>query len=105
MLDLCHESGAGQGGRSKRREMFRKIYDGLFEQMNDVRIRNGYEPINYRQGYFPHFQPGTTDGILGLMGKALGIDAEVSADDHQRPDAHFQAWYRLLRECAGANRI
>ncbi len=60
-------------------ETFRKIYDGLFEQMNDVRIRNGYEPINYRQGYFPHFQPGTTDGILGLMGKALGIDAEVSA--------------------------
>ena len=60
-------------------ETFRKIYDGLFEQMNDVRIRNGYEPVNYRQGYFPHFQPGTTDGILGLMGKALGIDAEVSA--------------------------
>ena len=60
-------------------ETFRKIYDGLFEQMNDVRIRNGYEPINYRQGYFPHFQPGTTDGILGLMGKALGIDAEVTA--------------------------
>lgn len=60
-------------------ETFRKIYDGLFEQMNDVRICNGYEPINYRQGYFPHFQPGTTDGILGLMGKALGIDAEVTA--------------------------
>nr|DAH79820.1 MAG TPA: hypothetical protein [Caudoviricetes sp.] len=60
-------------------ETFRKIYDGLFAQMNDVRIRNGYEPINYRQGYFPHFQPGTSDGILGLMGKALGIDAEVTA--------------------------
>lgn len=60
-------------------EGFRKIYDGLFEQMNDVRIRNGYEPVNYRSGYFPHFQPGTTDGILGLMGKALGIDAEVTA--------------------------
>lgn len=60
-------------------EAFRKIYDGLFEQMNDVRIRNGYEPVNYRQGYFPHFQPGTSDGILSLMGKALGIDAEVTA--------------------------
>ncbi len=60
-------------------ETFRKIYDGLFEQMNDVRIRNGYEPVNYRQGYFPHFQPGTSDGILSLMGKALGIDAEVTA--------------------------
>lgn len=60
-------------------ETFRRIYDGLFEQMNDVRIRNGYEPVNYRQGYFPHFQPGTSDGILSLMGKALGIDAEVTA--------------------------
>lgn len=60
-------------------ETFRKIYDGLFEQMNDVRIRNGYEPINYRKGYFPHFQPGTTDGILGLMGKALGVGVEVKA--------------------------
>nr|DAF39389.1 MAG TPA: hypothetical protein [Caudoviricetes sp.] len=60
-------------------ETFRRIYDGLFEQMNDVRIRNGYEPINYRQGYFPHFQPGTSDGILSLMGKALGIEAEVTA--------------------------
>lgn len=60
-------------------EGFRKIYDGLFEQMNDVRIRNGYEPVNYRSGYFPHFQPGTSDGILSLMGKALGIDAEVTA--------------------------
>lgn len=60
-------------------ETFRKIYDGLFAQMNDVRIRNGYEPINYRQGYFPHFQPGTSDGILGLMGKALGVGVEVKA--------------------------
>ncbi len=60
-------------------ETFRKIYDGLFEQMNDVRIRNGYEPVNYRQGYFPHFQPGTSDGILSLMGKALGVGVEVKA--------------------------
>jgi len=60
-------------------DTFRQIYDSLFDQMNDVRIRNGYEPVNYRQGYFPHFQPGTSDGILSLMGKALGIDAEVTA--------------------------
>ena len=37
---------------------FRKIYDELFQQMNEARVRNGYEPVNYRQGYFPHFQPG-----------------------------------------------
>ena len=58
---------------------FRNIYDGLFRQMNEVRVRNGYEPVNYRQGYFPHFQPGEGDGILQLMGKALGIGTEVTA--------------------------
>lgn len=39
-------------------QTFRTIYDELFQQMNDARVRNGYEPVNYRQGYFPHFQPG-----------------------------------------------
>lgn len=58
---------------------FRKIYDELFEKMNDVRVRNGYAPIDYRKGYFPHFQPGQTDGVLAVMGKALGIKADVTA--------------------------
>ena len=58
---------------------FRRIYDELFGQMNDVRVRNGYEPIDYRKGYFPHFQPGQTDGVLAVMGKALGIKADVTA--------------------------
>ena len=58
---------------------FRRIYDELFTQMNDVRVRNGYEPIDYRKGYFPHFRPGQTDGVLAVMGKALGIKADVTA--------------------------
>lgn len=58
---------------------FRKIYDELFQQMNEARVRNGYEPINYRRGYFPHFQPGNTDGILDAFGRALGISTEVTA--------------------------
>ena len=58
---------------------FRRIYDELFTKMNDVRVRNGYEPIDYRKGYFPHFQPGQTDGVLAVMGKALGIKADVTA--------------------------
>lgn len=60
-------------------EQFRKIYDELFQKMNDARVRNGYEPINYRKGYFPHFQPGNTDGILDAFGRALGIKTEVTA--------------------------
>lgn len=53
---------------------FREIYDELFEQMNTVRMRNGYEPVNYRKGYFPHFQSKEGDGILGQFGKALGVN-------------------------------
>lgn len=60
-------------------ESFRKIYDALFQQMNEVRVRNGYEPINYRQGYFPHFQPGDGDGILAAFGRAMGISTDVTA--------------------------
>uniref|UniRef100_UPI0023F11EC6 hypothetical protein n=1 Tax=Dysosmobacter welbionis TaxID=2093857 RepID=UPI0023F11EC6 len=60
-------------------KQFRTIYDGLFQQMNDTRVRNGYEPVNYRQGYFPHFQPGDGDGILAQFGRALGIGTEVTA--------------------------
>ena len=56
---------------------FGKIYEELFDQMNEVRVRNGYEPINHRRGYFPHFQQDGRDGIMGLFGKALGIDVEV----------------------------
>lgn len=58
---------------------FRSIYDELFQQMNESRLRNGYEPVNYRKGYFPHFQPGEGDGILAQFGKALGIDTQVTA--------------------------
>ena len=53
---------------------FRAIYDELFEQMNEVRMRNGYEPVNYRKGYFPHFQNTEGDTLLAKFGKSLGIN-------------------------------
>lgn len=56
---------------------FRVIYDELFQKMNEVRLRNGYEPVAYRQGYFPHFQPGET-GLLASFGAALGITTDVT---------------------------
>lgn len=60
-------------------EEFRKIYDELFAMMNESRLRNGYEPVNYRRGYFPHFQPGDGDGVMGMFGRALGIETQVTA--------------------------
>ena len=78
--DLWAENPNLDQGKIRRAvEEFRTIYDELFRQMNEVRMRNGYEPVNYRQGYFPHFQPGRGDGIMGLFGKALGIQTEVTA--------------------------
>lgn len=60
-------------------EEFRDIYNELFQLINEVRIRNGYEPINYRSGYFPHFQQYKMEGFYALLGKALGIEMEVTA--------------------------
>ena len=55
---------------------FRKIYNELFEKMNDVRIENGYAPVDYRKNYFPHFSE-NKDSIISKFGKALGIKMEV----------------------------
>lgn len=59
-------------------ETFRDIYDQLFEMMNAARVRNGYEPVDYRQGYFPHFTADKTDGILSTFAHALGVEMEVT---------------------------
>lgn len=78
--DMWQQSPGLDEGKIRRAvEEFRKIYDELFQQMNEVRVRNGYEPVNYRQGYFPHFQPGDGDGVLSHFGKVLGIDTQVAA--------------------------
>ncbi len=55
---------------------FRAIYDELFQRMNETRVRNGYEPVSYRQGYFPHFQA-DSEGLMAQFGRALGIDTAV----------------------------
>jgi hypothetical protein len=57
---------------------FHKIYDELFEEMNTVRIRNGYAPVEYRKNYFPHFMETGTDDITGKIAKTLGINVDVT---------------------------
>lgn len=59
-------------------DTFREIYNELFEKMNEARIRNGYEPVDYRRGYFPHFQHAQSDSVLAKFGRALGIEMNVS---------------------------
>lgn len=58
---------------------FRSIYDQLYQDMNRVRMENGYEPVDYMQGYFPHFQENDKDGsLLTKFGRQLGIINEVT---------------------------
>ena len=60
-------------------KVFHEIYDKLFQDMNRVRIENGYEPVNYLQGYFPHFQENEEGGsILQKFARAAGIEGDVS---------------------------
>ena len=61
----------------KAAQAFHELYDKLFEWMNRVRIENGYAPVNYREGYFPHFSETETDGVLTQFCRALGIDPNV----------------------------
>lgn len=54
---------------------FRKIYDSLFEMINDVYIANGYAPMEYRKDYFPHFLDDSGDPLLNKIGSFLGFDS------------------------------
>lgn len=77
-------------------ETFQSIYDEMFRDINEGRVRNGYEPINYRSGYFPHFQrengsggikellavevsgeDKVSDSLLRRMGEALGMGTKA----------------------------
>ncbi len=60
-------------------ESFRKIYDELFQRMNEVRVQFGYEPVPYRSGYFPHFSEETVDNMLVRMGFGIGVDLNADA--------------------------
>ena len=60
-------------------KVFHEVYNKLFQDMNRVRIENGYEPVNYLQGYFPHFQENEEGGsILQKFARAAGIEGDVS---------------------------
>lgn len=59
-------------------EQFRVLYDELFQKMNEVRVRFGYEPVSYRKGYFPHFTE-EGDTLLTRLGLGLGLDTKIDS--------------------------
>ena len=57
---------------------FRGIYDELFAMVNEARVLNGYAPIDYRKGYFPHFSSNNADNIIQALANGMGIGVEVT---------------------------
>lgn len=51
---------------------FRSIYDDLIVKINKVLVENGYKPIEYRKGYFPHFIEEKATSPIGKFAEKLG---------------------------------
>lgn len=58
---------------------FRRIYNELLPKLNEVRIRNGYAPVAFRQGYFPHFTATSEDTVLARILRPFGIEFNADA--------------------------
>jgi len=69
--------GANPEKISKTVASMRKIYDDLIDSANTELVRHGYDPIQYRKDYFPHFTDKKSDGVLGKIAKHLGFDINV----------------------------
>lgn len=61
---------------------FRGIYDKLLDMANDVLVENGYDQVQKRKNYFPHFSENKPDTTLGKIGAYFGIEtnAELPTD-------------------------
>lgn len=53
-------------------EVFRNIYDELFERVNETLKSQGYKEVEYRKGYFPHFVDNKPTGKIGKMMEKIG---------------------------------
>ena len=73
-LDQLQETGADTQKIINSVETFRKIYDQLFDDVNNVLLKNGLEPVQKRANYFPHFTEAEPDGLLSKAAKLAGID-------------------------------
>lgn len=57
---------------NKAVEEFRNIYDELIVKVNNALTSNGYKPIEYRKGYFPHFIEEKATSPIGKLAEKLG---------------------------------
>ena len=78
---------------------FRTMYDELFVKMNEARIRNGYAPVEYRQGYFPHFLTDEKKGISKELAQELGIG------DYEAKGGIFEKFTKVLGISTDVNNL
>ena len=53
---------------------FTEIYKKIHPKINEALIRNGYEPVGYIEGYFPHMNFDDPNNAVEAMAKKLGFD-------------------------------
>lgn len=53
---------------------FTEIYKKIHPEINEALIRNGYEPVGYIEGYFPHMNFDDPNNVVEAMAKKLGFD-------------------------------
>lgn len=53
---------------------FTEIYKEIHPKINEALIRNGYEPVGYIEGYFPHMNFDDPNNAVETMAKKLGFD-------------------------------
>lgn len=73
-LDQLQETGVDTQKIIKSVETFRNIYDQLFDDVNEILLNNGLEPVQKRANYFPHFSEAEPDNLLSKAAKLAGID-------------------------------
>ncbi len=59
-------------------EVFRKTYDELLERENLVLSSLGFKPIDYREGYFPHFIESQANTKIGKALEKIGFNFDDS---------------------------
>lgn len=59
-------------------ETYTKLYNQLYEGINDFLVAHGYEPIGFIRNYAPHMQSEETQNLLVKAFQHLGMNAGVT---------------------------
>ena len=78
---------------------FTEIYKEIHPKINEALIRNGYEPVGYIEGYFPHMNFDDPNNVVEAMAKKLGF-----ADGHCRKNGNLPSGEEMGRKSADENR-